>query len=370
MKVINVGVIGFGFMGKTHIYGYKTIPLYYSSLPFKINLIGICANHLGNAQNACETLGFEYATDDMQKIINDKRIDTINICTPNYLHKQALLSALDAGKNIYCDKPLTISYADASEVAKKAKITKVITQMALQYRFYPATLRAKQLIEQGALGRILSFRACYLHSGSVDPNKPIGWKQDLTQGGGGVLVDLGSHVLDLLYHLMGEVNDFTCKTQIIYEKRPDKNGKMIYITAEDAAYMILSMKNGAMGTVEVSKIATGSNDELRLEIHGDKGAISFNLMEPDWLDFYDNSLPDKPLGGRKGYTRIECVGRYETPGNIFPGPKFTIGWLRGHVHCLYNFLSCISENRSASPSFEDACYIQGIIENAERKLIQ
>jgi predicted dehydrogenase len=193
----------------------------------------------------------------------------------------------------------------------------------------------------------------------------MGWKQDERLSGGGVLVDLGAHILDLIYHFMGEVKELTCKKQIIYEKRPDKNGNMAEITAEDAAYMLLTMKNGAAGTVEVSKIATGTNDELRFEIHGDKGAISFNLMEPDWLYFYDNSVPDKPFGGKKGYTKIECVGRYAAPGNIFPGPKFTIGWLRGHVHCLYNFLSCIYEGRPAAPSFEEAVYVQRIIEKAD-----
>lgn len=364
MKEINVGIIGFGFMGKTHTFAYKTIPLYYSPLKYKINLIGVCDVSLEKAEEAKEMLGFEYSTNDPDKILNDPRINVVDICTPNIFHKGDVLKALQNGKHIYCDKPLATSFDEAKEILDVLKGRGLVTQMALQYRFFPATMRAKQLIDEGRIGKLMSFRAAYLHSGSVDAKKPLGWKQDKKFGGGGVLFDLGSHVLDLIYYFLGEYASVFANTQIIYCKRPDANGNMIEVEADDLALMIVEMKNGGTGTIEASKIATGTNDELRFEIHGDKGAVRFNLMEPNWLEFYDNTESDVPLGGCKGYKKIECVQRFEKPGGDFPSSKFSIGWIRAHVHSLYNFLDCISKGKEAHPSFEEGAYIQYVMEKA------
>lgn len=366
MKEIRVGIIGFGFMGKAHTYGYKTIPLYYDNLPFKIKLAGVCNRTLETAVKAKEVLDFEFATADPDEILERDDIDVVNICTPNIFHKEALLKAIQKGKHIYCDKPLATNYIDAQEIlqAFAGRKDELTVQMALQYRFYPPMLRAKELIEEGRIGNVLSFRVCYLHSGSVDPKRPIGWKQDQNIGGGGVLFDLGSHVLDLVYYLLGEYRAVLAENTVVYRERPDKSGKMIAISAEDLSLMLVKMINGGTGSIEVSKVATGANDELRFEIHGDKGAVRFNLMDPNWLDFYDNTLPDVPLGGTKGYTRIECVQRYPKPGGSFPSSKMSIGWIRGHVHSLYNFLQCVYERKPASPSLEEAVYIQYVMEKA------
>ncbi|NLC68499.1 MAG: Gfo/Idh/MocA family oxidoreductase [Clostridiaceae bacterium] len=364
MKEIRVGVVGFGFMGKTHTYGYKTIPLYYSNLPFKIKLVGVCDAVPEVARQAKESLDFEFATSNPDDIFSREDINVVDICTPNIYHKELVLKALEAGKNVYCDKPLAVSYEETKEITSVLDKYDAITQMALQYRFFPATMRARELIEEGRIGNIMSFRACYLHSGSVDPKKPIGWKQDKKFGGGGVLFDLGSHVLDIIYYLLGEYSSVFAETRIVYPERPDKDGNMVKIEADDVALMIVKMKNGGIGTIEASKIATGTDDELWFEIHGDKGAIRFNLMEPNWLEYYDNTLPEVPYGGLRGYTRIECVQRFKKPGGSFPSSKFSIGWIRSHVHCLYSFLSCVYEGRPASPSFKEGAYIQYVMEKA------
>ena len=364
MKELRVGIVGFGFMGKTHTYGYKTIPLYYSNLPFKIKLVGVCDAVPEVAQKARETLDFEFATSNPDDIFNCPDIDIVDVCTPNIYHKDAVIKAIKAGKHVYCDKPLATSYNETKEITDLLENSSVITQMALQYRFFPATLRARELLEEGKIGRIMSYRACYLHSGSVDAKKPIGWKQDKKFGGGGVLFDLGSHAIDLIYHLLGEYASVFAHTDVIYKQRPDKSGNMVDIEADDLAFIIARMKSGVSGTIEASKVATGANDELRFEIHGDKGSLRFNLMEPNWLEYYDNTLPDAPLGGEKGYTKIECVQRYKKPGDGFPGPKFSVGWIRSHVHSLYNFLRSVDEMKKATPSFKEGAYVQYVMEKA------
>ncbi|NLC42997.1 MAG: Gfo/Idh/MocA family oxidoreductase, partial [Clostridiales bacterium] len=259
---------------------------------------------------------------------------------------------------------LTISYSDAKEILSVLDGTNLTTQMTFQNRFLPAVMRAYQLINEGRLGNILSFHAAYLHSGSVDPNKPIGWKQDAELGGGGVLFDLGSHVLDMIYYLVGEYESIIASNRVLYPERPTADGKMIPITAEDQSLMMVKMKNQSTGIIEISKIATGTNDELLFSIYGDKGAVKFNLMDPNYLDFYDNTKPDKPIGGERGFTRIETVQRFSEPGGVFVSSKAAIGWIRGHVHSLYNFLQCVYDGRQASPSIRDGAYIQYVMEKA------
>jgi predicted dehydrogenase len=363
MKEYGIGIIGFGFMGKAHTYGYQTIPFYYRNLPFRTKLVGVCTAHPKTAQQAKELYGFSFATTDPNEIWNHPSVDIVHICTPNVFHKDQVILALQAGKHVYCEKPLTTSYRDAKEIVSILDGTDAITQMTFQNRFLPAVLRAKELLKEGRLGRILSFRACYLHSGSVDPDQPIGWRQDKAMGGG-VLFDLGSHVLDIIYYLIGKYQSILAKNTVLYPQRPAPDGTRKEITAEDQSLMLVQMKNGSTGVIEASKIATGMNDEMRFEIHGDRGAIRFHLMDPSYLEFYDNTKPDQPIGGERGFTRIETVQRFPEPGGAFVSPKAPIGWIRGHVHCLYSFLNCVYEGKQASPSLRDGAYIQYVMEKA------
>lgn len=182
MKTFSIGLVGCGFMGKTHTFGYKTIPLYYENLPFKINLKTVCASGKESAKNAAERMGYENYTDNFDDIINDESIDIVDICTPNYLHADEIFSAVKAKKHIYCDKPLVSKLADAEKIADLEKNYEKCTQITFQNRFFPATMLAKKMIDEGKIGKILTFEAKFLHSGSIDKNKPIGWKQDGEKG--------------------------------------------------------------------------------------------------------------------------------------------------------------------------------------------
>src|SRR5690606_10035308 len=144
------------------------------------------------------------------------------------------------------------------------------------------------IVDEGRLGRIYSFRASYLHASSADPNKPLKWKLDKAQGGGGVLYDLGSHVLDLVNHLIGPFESVFADTHTAVKQRKHADtGAVVDVDTDDLALMLVRTRDGALGSVEASKIATGTNDELRVEIHGEKGALRFNLMDPNWLELYE-----------------------------------------------------------------------------------
>jgi predicted dehydrogenase len=364
MREIGIGLVGYGAMGKVHSYAYRNMPLYYQELPFKVRLAGICSRRLEQAQKAKEDLGYAYATDDYDALLALPGVDIIDICTPNNLHHDMVLKAAAAGKHIYCDKPLAVNSQEARALVRAVQDQALINQIAFNLRFLPAVIRARQLIDEGRIGRILSFRAVYLHSGSVDPDKPIGWKLDQATSGGGVLVDMGSHILDLVRFLIGDYRRLAARSRILYPQRPDGSGKKIAITNEDSICLIAEMADGSLGTLEASKIATGTQDEMRFEIHGERGALRFNLMDPNWLYFYDNTLPERPYGGERGYTQIECVQRYAAPGGSFPAAKTSLGWIRCHVHSLYCFLDCVTAGRPAEPSFADGAVIQEVMEKA------
>jgi predicted dehydrogenase len=364
MQNIGIGIIGCGFMGKTHTFGAKTIPLHYDKLPFVPRLVGVCDSNMEAAQAMKDYHGFEFATSNLDELLSRKDIDVVTISTPNVFHKEQILAALAAGKHVYCDKPLAAGFSEAQEVCEAWKKSGRIAQVAHQFRCFPAVMRAKQLIEEGRIGNIMSFHGAYLHSGSIDKNKPIGWKQDKAMGGGGVLFDLGSHILDLLHSLLGDFTGLFASTRILYPERPNPKGEMVKITADDSAWILVKLAGGAQGMVEVSKIYTGTNDDFRFEIYGEKGALRFNSMDCNWLEFFDNTKPEKALGGERGYIRIETMSAFEKPGGSLPPSKFPMGWMRSHVHCLYSFLNSVYNGTPASPSFEEGAYILKVLERA------
>jgi predicted dehydrogenase len=358
-------MVGYGFMGKTHTYSYKSVPVFYDPPPADVRLVGVCTSREETAQRAVEHGGYEFGTTDDHKLLERDDIHIINCCTPNYLHKDLLIDALNAGKHVYCDKPLAMNLAEAREIMEAAGKADVVHQMTFEYRFIPAIMRAKQLIDEGFLGEPMSFRAAYLHSGYIDPNRPMSWRLDRERGGGGALFDLGSHVLDLVRFLLGECREVFATTETFVKRRPVSKGsdELVDVEVDDLALVQMKMENGALGTMEASRIATGTNDDLRVEIHGRDGAIRFSLMDANWLYVYNNRLEGQPIGGMKGYNRIETVQRYPEPA-AFPGPKFIVGWVRFHIASMYDFLSNVVKGKPSPPTLHDGFRIQATMEAA------
>lgn len=366
MQTIGVGIIGFGFMGKAHTYGHLNMPLFYNNLPFQTKLVGVCDPVLSLAQDAKARVGFEFATDDYKALLAREDIDAVHICTPNALHVPILIDAVNAGKHVYVDKPLAVSAQQADEACKALEGKDVIHQMAFHNRFFPASMRARQLIADGALGDILTFRAAYFTAGGANPTGAMGWRQRSTLSGGGAIQDLGSHAIDLLLWLCGlKAERLISETFTPNPVRQDENGNPVQVT-EDHSNMILRLENGATGTVEASRLRTGFDDMTRIEIHGTKGAIVLDLTENDYLQFYDNTLPDSPMGGLKGFTSIYAAQRFDAPGGSFPNAKQSIGWLRAHAHCVYSFYNSIYTHTPATPSVFDGAKIQHILDTAYR----
>lgn len=359
---MKIGILGFGSMGKTHLYSVRNIPFFFSG-KHNFEVTYVCTSKIQTAKFASEQYGIPNYTDNENDVIYNDEIDVVDICTPNIYHYETAKKAILAGKHVYCEKPLAVTYGQARELADLAKQKGVICGIVFNNRFLSPILKAKALISEGKVGRVLSFSIKYLHSSALDTEKKAGWKQNKDVCGGGVLFDLGSHAVDLIYYLLGEFDDVFGKSQIAYPVRTGMDGRVWETNADEAFYMLATLKNGAHGTIEVSKLTTGANDDLRLEIHGERGSIAFDLMQPNFLEFYDATLSEGTYGTR-GYTKIECVNRYPSPGGIFPGIKAPIGWLRGHVGSYFEFLSSVEGDKQFSPSFDDGAYVQRVLECA------
>ncbi len=365
MKKLRVGLVGFGFMGKTHLWSVRNLPFFCKTaeLGFEAEVTAVCASTPERAREAAAQFGIPRFAESACELISDPDLDVIDICTPNPLHFDVAKAAILAGKSVLCEKPLTVTAAEAYELAELADEIGVTCGTVFNNRFLAPVMRARQLIDEGKLGRILSFDFSYKHNSCIDPDRRVGWKQT-AEGGGGTWYDLGPHVVDLCRYLCGDLSFVLGKSQIAYPTHLRADGSLWETDADEAFYLIGGTKEGAMGTVTVSKLTQGANDELTFSVNGERGSLSFSLMDPNYLNFYDATAAGTPIGGVRGYTRIECVGRYPAPASGFPAVKAPQGWLRGHIGCMENFLSAVARRMPCEPSFRDGACVQRILEAA------
>lgn len=367
-KEIGIGLCGYGAMGRTHAYALAALPYYYDVLPFSARIVAVHTAHAASVQAAAQALSCRAAAT-LEELLCDPAVDVVDICTPNHTHFSVAKEALAAKKAIYMEKPLCVGAAQARELAALATQSGACTQVVFNNRYLSAVLRAKELIEGGRLGRLLSFHFAYRHQSAVDPRRTPTWKQDAACGGG-VLRDLGPHILDLCVYLCGPVAraanggfDLCGRGQIGCPTHLDAQGRPWQTNADEAFYGILRLANGASGTIEVSKLATGEDDGLTFAIYGTKGAVRFDLMQLDYLEFFDaQALKTPQSAAAAGFVRIPCASRYPAPAAAFPGGAAPGGWLRGHVGAMYAFLTAYAAGEESGAPFSHGAYIEELIE--------
>lgn len=366
MKPINIGLIGYGGIGRVHALAYRAIPFYYGLPADTVKLVGVATTRAASAQKAAQEIGCEFWTADYHELLARPDIDVVDVTTPNHVHAEIVIAAAQAGKHIYCEKPLAMTVAEGQRMVAAAAQAGVKTQMTFNLRFFPAVARARQLIESGFLGNIFSFRGRYYRSSYIAADKPLSWRLRKDVSGGGALFDLGSHILDLIYYLLGDYSAVQATVDTLIKARPVAAGssETAPVDVDDIALMHVRMASGILGLIETSRMGTGFTNDLPVEIFGDKGAIRFNLADPAWLEVYDVRDPESPLGGMRGFRKIEAVGRY--PGAKSPDWTMAPGFERSHAECQYQFLKAIAEDRPAAPSLADGLHIQTVMEAAMR----
>jgi len=365
MPDLGVAIIGFGFIGKVHAHAYRSLPLFYDPPPAACRLVGVCTARQETAAKAKQQGGFEVCTTDFRELIAREDVHIVNVCTPNDLHKPVVLAALEAGKHVYCDKPLALNLAEAREIAAAARQSAVTHQMTFHMRFIPALMRASQLVEQGFLGRVFHFRMAYLHCGYADADRPLSWRLTKARAGAGALGDLGSHAIDLTRHLLGEIAAVNAHTETFIGDRPRERGarERVPVEVDDYCLIRARLAQGGVGTIEASRYATGTDDDMVFEIYGEKGALRFNLMQPNYLEVFDETDPGGELGGSRGFKRLATVQHYPPP-SVLPSSKLPVGWMRFHISCLHSFLSHVAAGEPAAPDLIEGARTQAVMQAA------
>ncbi len=366
MPKIRIGLIGYGGIGRVHASAYRAIPFHYGLPADSIEIAGVATTRHETAKRAAEEIGCPFSTADFRELLARDDIDMVDICTPNNSHHEIVVSATEAGKHIYCEKPLAMNAAEAGGMAQAVRAAGLKAQVTFNFRFFPAVTRAKELVDAGFLGRVFSFRGRYHRSSYIEGDKPMSWRLQREVTGGGALFDLGSHVLDLLYYVLGEFDAVNGTLDTLIRERPAAAGsaEMARVDVDDIALLQARTAAGTLGSVEISRMGTGATNDLSFEIFGQRGAIRFDLGDPAWLHVYDTRDAAGPLGGGRGFRKIEAVSRYD--GQRAPDWTMTPDFMRSHAECQYQFIRSIWEDAPTSPSFEDGAHVQKIMAAAER----
>ena len=369
MKPVRIGMIGYGGIGRVHAMAYRSLPFHYGLPAAAVQVVGVATSRVDTAQAAAAEIGCDYWTDDYRQLLARPDVDAVDICVPNHLHAEIVLAAAAAGKHIYCEKPLAMDVAEARAMVAAVTAAGVITQMTFNFRFFPAVLRAQQLVQEGFLGRIFSFRGRYYRASYIDPRKPLTWRQRKAIAGGGALFDIGSHILDLLYSLLGPYAAVQATLDTLIRQRPSAAGAgdLLPVDVDDIALLHLRTAGGVLGTVEVSRMGTGLTNDLQFEIFGELGSLRFSAVDPAWLEVYDVRDADGPLGGMRGVRKLETVGRYA--GQKAPDWSMAPDFVRTHAECQYQFLRAVAGGQAARPDRADGLHIQAVMAAAERSAV-
>lgn len=355
MDKIKISLSGFGFIGRYHTIAYRSMPLCYDSFPISIELYKLLTSknlvpgqtgykeHVGSIKELCDT-------------------DILDICTPNFMHNIQIHEAVLLGiKHIYCEKPL---YGQSIEEEKLWGIVQdkgITNQIAFNMRFLPAVLRAKKMLEDDLIGNVINFSCHMDHQSYINPDRPMTWRLEKDKSFGGALVDLGVHMIDLVHFLFGNIIEVRGYTNTVFKTRPSREG-ISSVTVDDFAHLDLILDNGSYGSLEVSKVAAGRDENTFIEICGTKGSIRIDVKKPDWPDVYLVKTGTWQQGGFR-YDDVENDVK-----TIWPSNKFSLGWMmNSHMASLYGFIMNTTGKKLkyiAVPSFKDSLKACRVVEAA------
>ena len=306
---LRIGLIGTGFMGKAHVFGFTSAPRVFE-LPYDLELLTVADITPDAAERARQTLGFAKATSDWRTIMADPEIDLVSITAPNALHKEMSLAAIAAGKHVYCEKPLAPLAADALEMTLAAEAKGVKTQVGFNYLCNPMLQTARDMIAAGELGEIRGYRGIHCEDYMADANGPFTFRHD--PAGGGALADIGSHALATAEFLCGPIGKVMGDCVTMIGSRPDGKGGTRKVEVDDVGRAFLRFENGATGSIEGNWIATGRKMQHDFEVYGTRGALAFSQEHFNVLHYFDTA--DRK--GRQGFRRIEA-GPDHAPYGLF-----------------------------------------------------
>jgi predicted dehydrogenase len=360
---LRVAMIGHAFMGAAHSDAWRTVA-HVTEVPTTPVMAMVVGRRPAAAAAAAARLGWAASSTDWRSVVERDDIDLVDICTPGDSHAEIAIAALAAGKHVLCEKPLGNSLAQASAMAEAARSARAVgarSMIGFNYRRVPALALAAELIREGRVGEIRHVRASYLQDWLSDPATPMSWRLDADRAGSGALGDLGAHVIDLSRFLTGdELTTVEGRLHRFIGERPlpDDPSRTATVTVDDAATFSGRLAGGGFAAFEVSRVATGRKNALRIEINSTRGSVLFDLENFNDLWFYDATEPDRTAGFRR---ILVTEPSHPYLGNWYP-PGHVIGWDATFVHEIGDLISAIAAGTDPQPGFDDGLAVQQVIE--------
>ncbi len=376
---LRIAMVGHGFMGAAHSQAWRTAPRFFD-LGVEPEMAVIVGRDPERTEAARVQYGWQSASSDWRAVVADPDIDVVDIVSPGSSHVEIAIAALEAGKHVLCEKPLanTVEQAEAmTAAAAAARAHGVRAMVGFSYRRVPAIAFARQLVQDGRIGTVRQVRALYLQDWLADEDGPMTWRLDKELAGSGALGDIGAHAIDLVEHVTGaELTRVSGLLETFVTERPlladgvglsgTASSERGQVTVDDAAFFTARLgggaADGAIGTFEATRYATGRKNGLTLEISGSEGAIQFDLESMNELRLYESSAP----AGEQGFRRI-LVTEPEHPYMAAWWPTgHLIGYEHTFSHQVKDFVESIVAGTDPSPSFEDGLHVQRVLDAVER----
>jgi len=353
-KKLNIGLVGYGFMGRTHSNAFVQAPRFFD-VPYEPVLKAVCARNADRVKAFASNWGYESIETDWRAPVDRKDIDLIDIASPNDTHAQIAIAAASAGKMVTCEKPLARNAAEAEKMVTAAESARVPTSVWYNYRRVPAVTLLKQLIDEGKLGRIFHYRAQFLQDWTISSDLPQGgeglWRLDVAVAGSGVTGDLLAHCIDTALWLNGPIADVTAMTEtFIKERKHTLTGRIEPVGIDDASAFLARFQNGSLALFEATRYARGHKALYTLEINGEHASARWDLHDLHRLQWFDH----RDEGTLRGWRSVHITDGDHPYMKHWWVPGLQIGYEHTFIHQFADFLDAVAQGRSAAPTFRDA----------------
>lgn len=371
-KELRIGLIGIGFMGRTHTNGYKRVGDFFPELQYRPVLKAVCSRTADKVNAFAQQWGYESVETDWKALMKRVDIDAVDICTPNHMHAEIAIAAAAAGKMILCEKPLARSLIEAQSMVDAVEKAGVNNTVWYNYRRIPAVTLAKQIVDSGKLGRIFHYRANFLQDWTINASLPQGgeglWRLDVESAGSGVLGDLLSHCIDTAIWINGRIKDVSAVTETFIKERVHQStGQVEKVGIDDACIFHCHFENGSLGLFESTRYARGHKAMYTFEINGENASIRWDLHDLNKLEYFDYA--DDSIV--RGWRTIHVTDGDQPYMNRWWVPGLSIGYEHSFIHQVADFLKSVESGTKCSPTFKEALetekVCQAVLDSAASK---
>jgi len=362
VKTIRIGLVGSGFMGKAHSLAYRSVGAVFR-LPVQPVLELLADATPESAAAAARDFGFARSTGDWRALVTDPRVDVVSVATPNALHAPVALAAIAAGKHVHCEKPLAPNADAAKQMLDAAEKAGVKTQVGFNYLKNPLIALAREIVASGEIGDIVSFRGIHAEDYMADAATPWHFRLD-PAGGGGVVADLGSHIIAMARHLLGPISEVCGRLETIIRQRPEALGsaRLRAVEVDDIAHGMVRFNRGCVGTIEASWLSHGRKMQIDFEVIGSRGALAFSQEHFNELQLYRVEKD----GSRNGFRTLVAGPEHPPYGAFCPAPGHQLGFNDLKTIEMRDFLLAVAGESVLRADFREGWEVQKVVDTIIR----